>query len=126
MSKGLVVLGALLVILGILIPEIPISGGYSIREIDNLCKSAFGVLGRLLSPEAQRECSKAAALVLFSEVLIIIGVVAVVVGLFKGTRSSPKEGVGSVQATTVGRYCKFCGAYIGDAKFCPKCGRAQE
>jgi hypothetical protein len=25
-----------------------------------------------------------------------------------------------------GRYCKFCGAYIGDAKFCPKCGKAQE
>ncbi|RSN75998.1 zinc ribbon domain-containing protein [Candidatus Methanodesulfokora washburnensis] len=126
MRRGLVALGVLLVILGILIPEIPISGGYSIREIDNLCKSAFGVLGRLLSPAAQRECGKAAAVVLFSEILIIIGVVAVVVGLLKGAKSSPKEEISSAQTATVGRYCKFCGAYIGDAKFCPKCGRAQE
>ena len=126
MSKGLVVLGVILVILGFVLPDIPASGGYSMREVDSLCKSSLGILGRAISPAVQSECSKAAAVVIFSEILIIIGVVAVVVGLLKGTRSSPKEEISSAQAATVGRYCKFCGAYIGDAKFCPKCGRAQD
>jgi uncharacterized membrane protein len=126
MSKGLVVLGVILVILGFVLPDIPASGGYSMREVDNLCKSSLGILGRAISPTVQSECSKAATVVLFSEILIIIGVVTVVVGLLKGIRGSPKKRISPTQVATVGRYCKFCGAYIGDAKFCPKCGRSQE
>ena len=103
MSKKLLAFGVILVIAGLALPEIPVSGNigfiswtYTLRELDNICKSPGGAIGKAFYPQLQSECSKAALAVLFSQILIIIGVVILAVGLIKMARS-PKTGSNSTQ-----------------------------
>jgi uncharacterized membrane protein len=98
MSKKLLALGVILVIAGFVLPEIPVSGNigfiswtYTLRELDNICKSPGGAIGKAFYPPLQSECSKAGLAVLFSQILIIIGVVILAVGLIKMARSPKTE-----------------------------------
>jgi len=55
-----------------------------------------GAIGKAFYPPLQSECSKATLAVLFSQILIIIGVVILAVGLIKIARG-PKTGSNQTQ-----------------------------
>lgn len=89
MKAGLVAAGAILIVLGIIAYVYPITSVGSFSDVNDLCNSAIGTFGKVLSAQVRENCQTAKYLVLGSYAFMGIGALLVIVGsVTRGNTSS--------------------------------------
>jgi heme/copper-type cytochrome/quinol oxidase subunit 2 len=80
------VIGAVVALVGFALPYVMRPDGYSASYLNGKCSTTLGMVARALSERVQSYCTTLAALMDFSHVLIVFGLVVVFVSVWRRTR----------------------------------------